>query len=43
MKKVMIDNLNKYIKKRLFSKISSIKNLIIEQMMIDTFDNDLAN
>ena len=43
MKKVMMDNLTKYIKKRLFSKISSIKNLIIEQMMIDTFDNDLAN
>ena len=43
MKKVMMDNLTEYIKKRLFSKISSIKNLIIEQMMIDTFDNDLAN
>ena len=43
MKKVMMDNLTKYIKKRLFSKISSIKNLIIEQMMNDTFDNDLAN
>ena len=43
MKKVMMDNLTKYIKKRLFSKISSIKNLIIEQMMIDTFDKDLAN
>lgn len=43
MKKVMMDNLTNFIKKRLFSKISSIKNLIIEQMMIDTFDNDLAN
>ena len=43
MKKVMMDNLTKYIKKKLFSKISSIKNLIIEQMMIDTFDKDLAN
>lgn len=43
MKNVMMENLTIYIKNKLFSNNSNIKSRIIRIMMLDTYDNDLAN